>query len=473
MLDTSGNPLDSATRGFMQRRLGHNFADVRVHADEQAARSASSVGSVAYTVGRDVVFGRGQYAPQTLAGRQLIAHELTHVVQQRGTPGALSPHLEIGQADSPLEREADRSAAAIVAGSGPLETNLTHAPASVQRACHPAGIGHPIGCTVNEDFGTFVARGQTGPFTFNVNCDDFEPGQESLLLAFANGRPPDDTFEVHGYASEDGPALAAFNTDLACARALAARRRLVATGRGVTAVINHGPTPGPARERRAVTVRARLGTPPTPPPAPTPGPLCPAVPATTPATCSARHDAYCAAARCFPLNSWLACVCGASADVCRAVNAFSFVGSEGEELSACVTLTGGDRGLTRAKAAWLLTTNSCIWGHWRAALEAINDPTRPVPASLTAEWADVVTVCRRDGVGSGSCCQASVIAEQNAIERCGAYDSTLFGRLPTDVPGSRTCSSVVLAATPGLPFTGDFGKVRDRISYGMLRCCTF
>jgi len=64
VLDTSGNPLDSATRGFMQRRLGHNFADVRVHADEQAARSASSVGSVAYTVGRDVVFGAASMRPR-------------------------------------------------------------------------------------------------------------------------------------------------------------------------------------------------------------------------------------------------------------------------------------------------------------------------------------------------------------------------------------------------------------------------
>ena len=69
---------------------------------------------------------------------------------------------------------------------------------------------------------------------------------------------------------------------------------------------------------------------------------------------------------CFPLNSWLACVDHASADVCRAVDAFNFSGSEGNQLRACVAADPtGDPGMTRAKAAWFNNTNSCIWGHWR------------------------------------------------------------------------------------------------------------
>jgi hypothetical protein len=77
-----GRPLDSATRGFMESRFGHDFNRVRVHTDAKAAESARAVNALAYTVGHDVVFGAGQYVPGTSEGRRLVAHELTHVVQQ-------------------------------------------------------------------------------------------------------------------------------------------------------------------------------------------------------------------------------------------------------------------------------------------------------------------------------------------------------------------------------------------------------
>ena len=74
----------------MESRFGHDFGRVRVHADERAGASARAVAARAYTVGSDVVFGRGEYAPSTPRGRQLLAHELAHVVQQRGAaPAAL------------------------------------------------------------------------------------------------------------------------------------------------------------------------------------------------------------------------------------------------------------------------------------------------------------------------------------------------------------------------------------------------
>jgi hypothetical protein len=78
-----GPSLDPATRGFMESRFGHSFGSVRVHTDSAAADQAESLAARAFTVGRDVYFGRGEYAPQTHRGRGLIAHELTHVVQQR------------------------------------------------------------------------------------------------------------------------------------------------------------------------------------------------------------------------------------------------------------------------------------------------------------------------------------------------------------------------------------------------------
>jgi hypothetical protein len=84
VLATPGQSLDRATNKFFSARFGHDFANVRIHADAEAAESARAVNALAYTVGRDVVFAAGQYAPNTGAGQQLLAHELTHVVQQGG-----------------------------------------------------------------------------------------------------------------------------------------------------------------------------------------------------------------------------------------------------------------------------------------------------------------------------------------------------------------------------------------------------
>jgi hypothetical protein len=82
ILSSPGHPLDESTRSFMESRLEHDFSNVRVHSDTQAASSARAVDALAYTVGRHVVFGAGQYAPPTTNGRKLLAHELTHVIQQ-------------------------------------------------------------------------------------------------------------------------------------------------------------------------------------------------------------------------------------------------------------------------------------------------------------------------------------------------------------------------------------------------------
>ncbi len=84
VLRSSGQPLDASTRAFMEPRFGHDFSGVRVHTDARAAESARAVNALAYTVGSNVVFGEGQYAPGSGSGQRLLAHELTHVVQQGG-----------------------------------------------------------------------------------------------------------------------------------------------------------------------------------------------------------------------------------------------------------------------------------------------------------------------------------------------------------------------------------------------------
>src|SRR5207244_11233244 len=86
VLNSPGQPLDESTRAFMEPRFGHDFSRVRVHTDSQAAESARAVNALAYTVGPDIVLGADQYKPGTLAGRRLLAHELTHVLQQSVTP---------------------------------------------------------------------------------------------------------------------------------------------------------------------------------------------------------------------------------------------------------------------------------------------------------------------------------------------------------------------------------------------------
>jgi hypothetical protein len=86
-----GSPLAPDVRGEMEARLGHDFSDVRVHTDAAADASARAVHAHAYTVGSNVVFQRGMYDPGSAVGKRMLAHELTHVTQQRagevdGTP---------------------------------------------------------------------------------------------------------------------------------------------------------------------------------------------------------------------------------------------------------------------------------------------------------------------------------------------------------------------------------------------------
>jgi hypothetical protein len=78
----SGHPLPPSARDFFEPRFGHDFGQVRIHTGGRAAEAASTVSARAFTLGRDIVFGAGQYAPGTNSGKKLLAHELTHVLQQ-------------------------------------------------------------------------------------------------------------------------------------------------------------------------------------------------------------------------------------------------------------------------------------------------------------------------------------------------------------------------------------------------------
>jgi hypothetical protein len=124
----TGQPLPSRTRAVLERRLGHSFADVRVHTDAQAADSAQSLAARAYTTGSEIVFGTGEYAPETRAGRALLAHELAHVVQQRHGDATREEHS--AQRDI-AEAEATRAGSAVASGRSFMPS--VRAPTSVAR----------------------------------------------------------------------------------------------------------------------------------------------------------------------------------------------------------------------------------------------------------------------------------------------------------------------------------------------------
>ena len=126
----TGRPLDPPARSVMEARFGRSFSGVRIHTDSRAAESAEALGAKAYTVGRDVVFSNGRFAPERPEGRRLLAHELAHVVQQsRGGPA--SPSLD---GSGPMEAAATNAADAVVSGNGPVSVAGASAPAV---ACEP------------------------------------------------------------------------------------------------------------------------------------------------------------------------------------------------------------------------------------------------------------------------------------------------------------------------------------------------
>jgi hypothetical protein len=108
-----GQKLDQGSQEKIGGALGDSLDDVRVHTDDHAAELASSVSARAFTTGTDVYFAKGEYSPGSSAGQQLLAHELTHVVQQREAPS--SGPLTVSQPGDALEREAE-TAAGDVAG---------------------------------------------------------------------------------------------------------------------------------------------------------------------------------------------------------------------------------------------------------------------------------------------------------------------------------------------------------------------
>jgi hypothetical protein len=147
VLSSPGSPLPARTRNNFESRLGHDFSNVRVHADSAAGESARAVDALAYTVGDHVVFAPGQYRPETPGGAQLLAHELAHTVQQRGLQRySAGVPMAAGPEETRLEREADQFARVIAGSASMASTQPAAAPvlSKVPHTWTPITPGSPL-----------------------------------------------------------------------------------------------------------------------------------------------------------------------------------------------------------------------------------------------------------------------------------------------------------------------------------------
>jgi hypothetical protein len=148
VVSSKGSPLEPGVRREMEAAVGHDFGDVEVHTDSRAADSARSVQAHAYTVGNHIVFGEGRFRPDTDEGRHTLAHELTHVVQQRqgpvdGTPA--SGGIRVSDPGDRFEREAEANASRVTAGDSGAGGEATPAAAApVQREADGDDAGPPV-----------------------------------------------------------------------------------------------------------------------------------------------------------------------------------------------------------------------------------------------------------------------------------------------------------------------------------------
>jgi hypothetical protein len=261
VLSTSGQSLEAGPRRFMESRFNRDFSQVRLHTDTHASATAHSVGAHAFTVGQHVVFAAGRYKPDTMEGAQLLAHELVHTQQQKSVSSLPNKPLSIGQENDSHEREADRMADGALFFKKPNSADSIggtghNSEASVQRACGPRAIGSPTGCAPFGGVSTTEISGRADErFMFVVNCDDFRPGEEARLRALAGRVVAKSVVDIHGFASEEGPAV--FNEHLACARIRKAESVLLDAGVPANQIrgrYKHGATSGSRPENRSVVI---------------------------------------------------------------------------------------------------------------------------------------------------------------------------------------------------------------------------
>jgi outer membrane protein OmpA-like peptidoglycan-associated protein len=273
-LRSPGQPLDPHTRAFMEPRLGHDFSRVRVHSDSTAAESARSVNAVAYTVGQDIVLGDAHYPSRSSAKLGVLAHELTHTIQQSRRGESASSSLRLGPVDDAHEREADAQSQRVLNGgraAGASMPSVSWEPA-VQRlgdltrippglACGTANLAPPA--TIDR---VLFGNRTTDPTPLDrVRIDNFIVNWRA-----AGGNVP---LRVVGYAST--PGTDELNWQLSCDRAQSVANELMNPAAGIPGIpaalitmVAQGETTefGAEAENRRATILANFPRQPTPRP---------------------------------------------------------------------------------------------------------------------------------------------------------------------------------------------------------------
>lgn len=190
VLRSPGQPLDSKTRSFMESRFGHDFSQVRVHINRQAAESAQSVDASAYTVRQQIVFDTNQYQPYSPAGQSLLAHELTHTIQQQQTG---SPHIVADQ--TVLEQQADQTAEQVLKGNSSATISEQSTLPLVQRQRRRRGSASTSSTTPRVGTRFTHSAGSRSSYThLTAEFDGREfvlrdGSTELMRVAAASGRP--------------------------------------------------------------------------------------------------------------------------------------------------------------------------------------------------------------------------------------------------------------------------------------------
>jgi outer membrane protein OmpA-like peptidoglycan-associated protein len=225
---TTGQPLDAATRAYMEPRFARDFSRVRVHADDAAGASARALGSHAYTAGEHVVFAPGRYRPDARGGRELLAHELTHVVQQSDA-GATEPTVS-GPGDA-SENAAARTATMVAAGGAAPPPAPVASPPAIQRTPDTDLTVPPPQLA---PMFALAARGSTSIDAFDHDKAGLTADQQGLLAGHAGvlkelfDMDPTATVDVVGHADASGSRE--HNVPLSEQRAEEAKAALVAAG---------------------------------------------------------------------------------------------------------------------------------------------------------------------------------------------------------------------------------------------------
>lgn len=231
-LTGSGQALPDSVRNFFESRFGHDLSAVRVHTGAAASEAAEAVNARAFTVGHKIIFGVNQYKPETADSSRLIAHELTHTIQQAGVAGKT------------LQREPAR-------GTG------------LGRTKPKTGCDAPV--CFSDPFEIF---------SFEFDSDQLRSGEDKRLRTLAKFLAPDESVSILGYASVEGPED--YNLNLACHRAIKTkeilRKETLGSIRSVHAVGETKAFGPELAENRAVQVFTHRPLPPPAPPTPTPEP---------------------------------------------------------------------------------------------------------------------------------------------------------------------------------------------------------